>query len=84
MPFVLAIITAIAAGFIASRLMKVRLSILETIAAGLLGLVAAAVLSRVLIAISGIGLSLVLAVAGAAFVIWLYLKWRGKGDDADE
>ncbi|MGB0505182.1 MAG: GlsB/YeaQ/YmgE family stress response membrane protein [Pikeienuella sp.] len=84
MPIILAIITAIAAGFIASKLMKVQLSILETIAVGLLGVVAAAVFSRILIAISGVGFTLVLAVAGAVLVIWLYLKWRGKSIGKDE
>lgn len=84
MPIIFSIVTAIAAGFIASKLMKVQLSVLETVAVGLLGLVAAFAASRVLIAISGVGLTLALSVGGAVFVIWLYLKWRGRGRGADE
>lgn len=76
-PILLLAIVGIAAGFIATKIMKTPLSLLETIAVGLLGAVVGGLILRALMMISGVALGLVGAVAGACLMIWLYLRIFG-------
>lgn len=68
-------IIGIAAGFIATKVMKVELSLPETIAIGVLGAIIGGVLLRGLIAVSGIAFGLIGAVLGACALVWVYQRY---------
>ena len=71
-------IIGVAAGFVASRVMKTSLSMWETIAVGLLGAIVGGVLLRFAIALSGAAFGFLGAVAGACLLIWLYQRCSGR------
>ena len=75
MSFIILALIGIAAGFIATKIMKVDLSMPETIAIGVLGALIGGVLLRGLIAISGIAFGLIGAVVGACVLVWLYQRY---------
>jgi uncharacterized membrane protein YeaQ/YmgE (transglycosylase-associated protein family) len=75
MSVVFLLIIGIAAGFIATKVMQVQMSALETVAIGLLGAVIGGVLLRGLIAVSGIAFGLIGAVLGACLLVWLYQRY---------
>ncbi|MEM7269384.1 MAG: GlsB/YeaQ/YmgE family stress response membrane protein [Pseudomonadota bacterium] len=68
-------IIGVAAGFVASKLMKTNLSTVETVALGLLGAVVGGLVLRTLIAVSGMLFGFVGAVAGACLLIFLYMRF---------
>ena len=73
------IIIGVAAGFIASKVMKTNLSLVETIAIGILGAIIGGLVLRGLIVAGSMIFGLVGAVAGACVLIWLnqrYVKGR--------
>lgn len=70
-------IIGVAAGFVASKVMKTNLSMWETIAVGLLGAVIGGVLLRFVIALSGAAFGFLGAVLGACALIWLYQRFFG-------
>lgn len=72
---VLLAIIGVAAGFIASKVMKVPLSLPETIAIGVLGAIVGGLVLRTLIAVSGALFGLIGAIAGACLLIWLYQRY---------
>ncbi|HHC29905.1 MAG TPA: GlsB/YeaQ/YmgE family stress response membrane protein [Rhodobacterales bacterium] len=72
MPVVFLIIIGAAAGFIATRMMKIEANVLVTIAIGILGALIGALLLRILLVITGIAAGFVGAVLGAVFLIWLW------------
>ena len=65
----------VAAGVIATRVMRVNLSTAETIAIGLLGAVVGGLVLRALIAVSGFLGGFVGAVIGACALLWLYQRY---------
>ncbi len=69
------IIIGVAAGFIASKVMKTDLSLVETIAIGVLGAIIGGVILRMLIAAGSLIFGLVGAVVGACILIWLYQRY---------
>lgn len=69
------IIIGVAAGFIASKVMKTNLSLIETIAIGILGAIIGGLVLRGLIAAGSMIFGLVGAVAGACVLIWLYQRY---------
>lgn len=75
---ILLAIIGVAAGFVASRVMKTNLSVWETIAVGLLGAIVGGVLLRFVIALSGAAFGFLGAVAGACLLIWLYQRYFGR------
>ena len=75
MSAVLLILIGAAAGFIASKLMRTNLSLLETMAVGVLGALAGGLLLRVLIVVSSLAFGLIGAVLGACLMIWLYQRY---------
>lgn len=75
MSALLLVLVGIAAGFVASKLMKVPLSFLETAAIGVLGALVGGFALRALIAASSVILGLVGAVLGACALLWLYQRW---------
>lgn len=75
MSVLLLIIIGVAAGFIASKVMKTELSLLETIAIGVLGAIIGGLVLRGLIAAGSLIFGLVGAVVGACILIWLYQRY---------
>jgi uncharacterized membrane protein YeaQ/YmgE (transglycosylase-associated protein family) len=69
------IIIGVAAGFIASKVMKTNLSLVETIAIGILGAIIGGLVLRGLIVAGSMIFGLVGAVAGACVLIWLYQRY---------
>ncbi|MFV0472752.1 MAG: GlsB/YeaQ/YmgE family stress response membrane protein [Pikeienuella sp.] len=76
MAALLLILVGLAAGLIASKVMKVELSLVETLALGVLGALVGGFALRLLLAASSVLLALVGAVAGACLMIWLYRRWN--------
>ncbi|MCV6823250.1 MULTISPECIES: GlsB/YeaQ/YmgE family stress response membrane protein [Halocynthiibacter] len=72
------IIIGAAAGFIATRLMKVEANIVITMAIGIGGALIGGLLLRVLLSVLGIGAGLVGAILGAVLLIWLYQTYIQK------
>jgi uncharacterized membrane protein YeaQ/YmgE (transglycosylase-associated protein family) len=73
MPIVALIIIGAAAGFIATRLMKVDTDLPTTIAIGIFGALVGGLVLRVLLTVTGWMAGFVGAVLGAMVLIWL---WR--------
>ena len=69
------IIIGVAAGFIASKVMKTNLSLVETIAIGILGAIIGGLVLRGLIVAGSMIFGLVGAVAWACVLIWLYQRY---------
>jgi len=69
------IVIGVAAGFIASKVMKTNLTLVETIALGVLGAIIGGVILRLLIAAGSFIFGLVGAVVGACILIWLYQRY---------
>ncbi|MEM7522522.1 MAG: GlsB/YeaQ/YmgE family stress response membrane protein [Pseudomonadota bacterium] len=78
MNVILLAIIGVAAGFVASKVMRTNLSMLETVAVGLLGAVIGGLVLRALIAVSGAAFGFVGAVVGACLLIWLYTRYFGR------
>lgn len=76
---ILLAIIGVAAGFIATKVMRVEISMMETIAIGVLGAIVGGLVVRALIAVSGAAFGLVGAVLGACLLLWLYQRvFRGR------
>ena len=73
MPVLLLIIIGAAAGFIATRVMRVQTDVPTTIAIGVFGALIGGLVIRVLLTITGWMAGFVGAVLGAMLLIWL---WR--------
>ncbi len=72
------IIIGAAAGFIATRLMKLETDLVTTIAIGVLGALVGGFVLRLLLAITGFAAGFVGAVLGAMVLIWLWEKYGPK------
>lgn len=73
MPIVALIIIGAAAGFLATRVMRVQADVPTTIIIGIAGALVGSVVLRFLVATTGITVGFVGAVAGAMALIW---AWR--------
>ena len=76
MPIILLIIIGAAAGFIATRIMRVKASMVTTIAIGIFGALIGGLVLRFLPTVAGAMAGFVGAVLGAILLIWL---WRTYG-----
>jgi len=72
MQVIFLIIVGAAAGFIATRLMKLETDVLTTIAIGVLGALIGGLVLRFLLVLTGIAAGFVGAVLGATLLIWLW------------
>ncbi len=72
MNFVLLIIVGAAAGFVATRVMKIETGIPATIAVGVGGAVIGGVLIRFLLQVTGALAGFVGAVLGALLLVWIW------------
>lgn len=66
------IIIGAAAGFIATRLMKLETDLVTTIVIGMLGALVGGLVLRILLVITGFAAGFVGAVLGAMALIWLW------------
>jgi len=78
MGFIMLIIVGAAAGFIATRMMKIEANIFVTIAIGVLGALIGGAVLRLLGAMMGMAFGFVGAIAGAALLIWLWQTYLRK------
>ncbi len=78
MPIILLIVVGAAAGFIATRLMKVNLDLPTTIVLGMAGAVLGGLTLRLLLATSWWFIGLAGAVVGAMALIWLWKTYGPK------
>lgn len=78
MPIIALIVIGAAAGFIATRLMKMETGLIATIAIGVFGALLGGMVLRILLTITGWAAGFVGAVLGAMLLIWL---WRTYGPD---
>ena len=75
MPIIYLLIVGAAAGFLATRFMKIDANVPTTIAIGVLGAVIGGVVLRVLASAMWIGFGFVGAVVGAVLLIWLWQRY---------
>jgi len=73
--FVLLMIVGAAAGFLATRLMRIEAGIPETVAIGVGGALIGGVLIRFLLQITGWMAGFVGAVLGALLLLWIWKTW---------
>lgn len=78
MPVVLLIIIGAAAGFIATRLMRIEAGIVQTVLIGIGGALIGGLAIRFLVAITGALAGLVGAVLGALLLIWVWQMFRQR------
>lgn len=79
MPMILLIvIIGAAAGFLATRFMKVQADVPTTIAIGVVGAVIGWLVLRVLIAVTGAMAMFVGAVIGAMLLLWLWQQYKSR------
>lgn len=76
MPLLVLVIIGIAAGFLATKLMKQEANVIATIAIGVFGALIGGLVLRILLTITGWAAGFVGAVLGAMALIWL---WRTYG-----
>lgn len=72
MQIVFLIIIGAAAGFIATRLMKVEADVITTMAIGIFGALIGGLVLRFLLVVTGALAGFVGAVLGAMLLVWLY------------
>jgi uncharacterized membrane protein YeaQ/YmgE (transglycosylase-associated protein family) len=72
MNFVLLVVVGAAAGFLATRMMRMDTGVPATIAIGVGGAIVGGVLIRFLLEITGWMMGFVGAVLGAVFLLWVY------------
>ena len=76
MPIVWLLIVGAAAGFLATRLMKIEADIITTVAVGMAGALIGGLLLQIAANVLGLIGGLVGAVLGAMLVIWVWQKIR--------
>jgi len=76
MPVLLLAIIGAAAGFLATRLMKLETDLITTVAIGVFGALVGGLVLRILLTITSWAAGFVGAVLGAMLLIWL---WRTYG-----
>jgi len=79
MNFVLLVIVGAAAGFLATRMMRIEAGLPATVAIGIGGAIIGGVLIRFLLEITGWMAGFVGAVFGALFLLWIWKTYiRGR------
>lgn len=72
------IVIGAAAGFLATRLMRIEAGVVPTILIGIAGALIGGVLIRVILTVTGLLGGLIGAVLGALLLIWLYQTYLGR------
>ena len=72
MPILFLIIVGAAAGFLATRLMRIEADIITTVAIGIAGALIGGLMLRALLAVMGFMAGFIGAILGALALIWLW------------
>lgn len=80
MPIVLLVIVGAAAGFLATRMMKLETNVVVTVAIGICGALVGAMILRLLTSLLPVAFGFIGAIVGAVILIWLWQTYFGKGD----
>lgn len=72
------VIVGIAAGYIATKVMRVEANMIQTIAIGIVGALIGGFLLRMVLALSGWAFGILGAVLGAMALIWLWKTYGPK------
>ena len=78
MPILLLVIIGAAAGFLATRFMKLDADVPTTIAIGIFGALVGGLILRALITMASWAAGFVGAAMGAMLLIWLWRRWAGR------
>jgi len=78
MPVLFLIIIGAAAGFIATRLMRMETDVITTVAIGIFGALIGGIALRVLLTLTSIAFGFVGAILGAVLLIWAYRTYFQK------
>lgn len=78
MPILLLVIIGAAAGFIATRLMRIEAGIVPTVLIGIAGALIGGLTLRFLMSILGAAAGFVGAILGALVLIWLYKTYSKR------
>lgn len=78
MPILMLIIVGAAAGFLATRLMKIDTSVVMTVAIGVVGALIGGLILRAVSVLAGALGGFVGAVLGALLLIWIWKKLKDK------
>ncbi|WP_028031736.1 GlsB/YeaQ/YmgE family stress response membrane protein [Gemmobacter nectariphilus] len=78
MPILLLVIVGAAAGFLATRFMKLDADVPTTVAIGIFGALVGGLILRALITMASWAAGFVGAVMGAMLLIWLWRRWAGR------
>ncbi|MFN3292311.1 MAG: GlsB/YeaQ/YmgE family stress response membrane protein [Gemmobacter sp.] len=78
MPILFLVIVGAAAGFLATRIMRVEADVPTTIAIGVFGALLGGLVLRALVTMAGWAAGFVGAVMGALLLIWLWQKVSGR------
>ena len=72
------VIVGIAAGYIATKVMRVEANMIQTIAIGIVGALIGGFLLRMVLALTGWAFGILGAVLGAMALIWLWKTYGSK------
>ncbi len=78
MPVIFLIIIGAAAGFIATRMMRMETDVVTTVAIGIFGALIGGIALRVLLMLTSIAFGFVGAILGAVVLIWAYRTYFQK------
>lgn len=78
MPILMLVIVGAAAGFLATRMMKLETDVLTTVAIGIFGALVGGLILRALITMASWAAGFVGAVMGAMLLIWLWRMWSTR------
>lgn len=78
MSIVFLVIIGIAAGFLATRIMRLETGLVETVAIGIGGAVIGGLILRALLSMMGMMSGLVGAVLGALVLIWVWQRYFAR------
>lgn len=78
MPLLALIVIGIAAGFLATRIMRINTDVPTTIAVGVLGALIGGLLLRLVIMVTGFAAGFLGAVLGAMALIWAYKTYIAR------
>ena len=78
MPILMLVIVGAAAGFLATRLMRIEADVPTTVAVGIFGALVGGLILRALITMASWAAGFVGAVMGAMLLIWIWRKWAGR------
>ncbi|WP_151717360.1 GlsB/YeaQ/YmgE family stress response membrane protein [Gemmobacter serpentinus] len=78
MNFVMILIVGAAAGFLATRFMRVQLDVVTTVLIGVVGAGVSWFVLRLIYRLMGSGVMLIGAIAGAMALIWLWQKYFNR------